>query len=320
MSVSVETVAAVVPARHSPPYGGGHAGAGGAPANGGGGGGGGGGGRHGGGRRGLDASHSWSPSPTSIVSAHRGRGGGGSGKRGGGNDAPNDGGAGEGGRGMPPRHHGADPAPLVEPTEGRCGSASGSLATLPLAPRPIVGAGAAVGKAGPPPLGIVGATVGREAGWRPAAKVAAVGGGAVGTPVAHRPSPTAASGRVEPLPVRPEPHAYMRVPTEDGGAAGLAGRAGATTPAQPRPRWVRSAPGRPPPPLVTPPRRTVRAWRRGALWPSGARSLFTTRTPKRLPATALLPRLATPRRRSVRPAFWRAWPTACRCWPSGGRR
>eukprot|EP00168_Porphyra_purpurea_P005723 TRINITY_DN1681_c0_g1_i10.p2 TRINITY_DN1681_c0_g1~~TRINITY_DN1681_c0_g1_i10.p2 ORF type:complete len:321 (+),score=59.13 TRINITY_DN1681_c0_g1_i10:293-1255(+) len=230
MSVSVETVAAVVPARHSPPYGGGHAGAGGAPANGGGGGGGGGGGRHGGGRRGLDASHSWSPSPTSIVSAHRGRGGGGSGKRGGGNDAPNDGGAGEGGRGMPPRHHGADPAPLVEPTEGRCGSASGSLATLPLAPRPIVGAGAAVGKAGPPPLGIVGATVGREAGWRPAAKVAAVGGGAVGTPVAHRPSPTAASGRVEPLPVRPEPHAYMRVPTEDGGAAGLAGRAGATTP------------------------------------------------------------------------------------------
>jgi len=240
MSVSVETVAAVVSARHSTPRPGGHAGVAGAPVNGGGGSGGGGGGRHGGGLRDLDASRTWSPSPTSIVSAHRGRGGGGGGKRGGGgggggDDAHDDDGAGEGGRGMPPRYHGDDPAPLRAPSERLCGPASGSLPTLPLAPRPIVAAGAAVGKTGPPPLGIVGATGGREAPWRLAAKVSAVIEGAVGTPVAQRPSPTASPGRVEPSPVRLEPHAYVRVPTDGavwkGGAAELAGRAGATTPA-----------------------------------------------------------------------------------------
>jgi len=238
MSVSVETVAAVVTGRHSSPRSGGHAGAAGAPVNGGGGSGGGGGGRHGGGRRGLDASHTWSPSPTSIVSAHRCRGGGGSGKHGGGggdsDDAHNDDGAGEGGRGMPPRYHGDDPAPLMAPSERLCGPASGSLPTLPLAPRPIMAAGAAVGKTGPPPLGIVGATGGREAPWRLAAKGSAVSGGAVGTPVAQRPSPTTSPGRVGPSPVRLEPHGYVRVPTDGamrkGGAAELAGRAGATTP------------------------------------------------------------------------------------------
>lgn len=246
MSVSVETLAPTVTGRRIPPFRGGHgavAPASGIPLRGGTSGTGGGSvGRLTAGRRGLDASHSWSPSPTSVVSGNRGRGGrddSGGCSDGAGDDADdeeddcsND----RCGRGMRPVHHVGDSAPARASVNGH--HVSSSLSTLPQGDRALPVAAADAGRCFPSDDDPGGKS---RRGWGLAEKEAAVGDVLV-SPVGKK-----SNGWLPPLaplaqvhsparPVRPEPFAYARVPTEparNGSGTLATARADAATGASP---------------------------------------------------------------------------------------
>lgn len=244
MSVSVEALAPPVTGRRVLPFRGGHGGVAagsGNPLRGVGAGGGGSVGRLTPVRRGLDASHSWSPSPTSVVSGNRGRGG--RDDLGGCSDATDDDADDEDddcahdgrGRGMRPAHHGGDSVPARSAANGH--HVSSSLSPLPHADRGVQVTAGQGGQCAP----VDGDPGGEDTGgWGLAAKEAAVEDAVTApaaktsrwlppvAPVAQAPSLARAA--------RPDRFAYARVPAEparNGGGTLPTGRAGATTGASP---------------------------------------------------------------------------------------
>lgn len=257
MSVSVETLAPTATGRRIPPFRGGHgavAPAPGIPLRGGGSGGGGSVGRLTAGRRGLDASHSWSPSPTSVVSGSRGRGG--RDDSGGCSDHAEDDADDEDedctnggrGRGMRPGHNAGDSATARASANGR--HMSSSLSTLPHADRALPVAAGQAGRSFPAD----GDPDGKNSrDWGLAEKEAAVGD-VVASPAGKK--STRWLPLVDPLaqahsparPARPELLAYARVPAEparNGSGTLATGRTGGTTGASPAglPRGVNPAMG-----------------------------------------------------------------------------
>lgn len=240
MSVSVEALAPPVTGRRVPPFRGGHGGVAagsGNPLRGVGASSGGSVGRLTPVRRGLDASHSWSPSPTSVVSGNRGRGG--RDDLGGCSDATDDDADDEDndcvhggrGRGMRPAHHGGDSAPARYPANGH--HVASSLSSLPHADRGVQVTAGQAGQCAP----VAGDPGGEDSGgWGLAAKETAVGD-AVAAPTAKtsRWLPPVAPGAQAPSLARaagPELFAYARVPAEpvrNGGDTPASGRVGATT-------------------------------------------------------------------------------------------
>lgn len=246
MSVSVETLAPTVTSRRIPPFRGGHgavAPAPGIPLRGGTSGAGGGSvGRLTAGRRGLDASHSWSPSPTSVVSGNRGRGGrddSGGCSDGAGDDADdeeddctND----RRGRGMRPVHNVGDSAPARASVNGH--HVSSSLSTLPQGDRALPVAAADAGRCFPSDDDPGGKS---RRGWG-LAETEPAGGDVLVSPVGKKSSrwlpPLAPLAQVHSpaRPARPEPFAYARVPTEparNGSGTLATARADAATGAAP---------------------------------------------------------------------------------------
>lgn len=244
MSVSVEALAPPVTGRRVPPFRGGHGGVApgsGNPLRGVSAGGGGSVGRLTPVRRGLDASHSWSPSPTSVVSGNRGRGG--RDDLGSRSDATDDGAVdedddsayGRRGRGMRPAHHGGESAPAMSSANGH--HVSSSLSPLPHADRGVPVAAGQVGVRAP----LDGDPGGEDSGgWGLATKKAAVGD-VVASPAVEASRwlpPVSSVAQTPSLPRadRPELFAYARVsaePPRNGGGTPASGRAGATTGASP---------------------------------------------------------------------------------------
>lgn len=241
MSVSVETLVPTVTGRRIPPFRGGHgavAPASGIPLVGGVSGGGGGSvGQLTAGRRGLDASHSWSPSPTSVVSGNRGRGG----RDNSGactddadddaDDEDDDGTNDRRGRGMRAVHNAGDSAPARASANGH--HVSSSLSTLLHADRALPVAAVHAGRCLPAD-GDPGEKNSR--GCMLAAKEAAVEN-VVASPAGKKSSrwlPPLAPLSQAHSPAwlaRPEPFAYAWVPTEparSGSSTQATGRAGAT--------------------------------------------------------------------------------------------